>query len=103
MGRDVNGRASLALHATALAFVSPWISYALFAAVAVMWSVPDRRLSGALSSSRAGRKRSAGQVRSMAIWDGSHAASGTFRRSPVSASYRLRRWRKPCRFSPESG
>ena len=30
--------------ATALAFVSPWISYALFVAVAVMWFVPDRRL-----------------------------------------------------------
>jgi len=31
--------------ATALAFVSPWIAYALFAAVALMWFVPDRRLS----------------------------------------------------------
>ena len=45
VGRDVKGRASLALYATALAFVSPWISYALFAAVSVMWFVPDRRLS----------------------------------------------------------
>jgi uncharacterized membrane protein len=46
VGRDVKGRASLALYAaaTALAFVDPWISYALFAAVAVMWFVPDRRL-----------------------------------------------------------
>jgi len=24
--------------------VSPWISYALFVAVAVLWFVPDRRL-----------------------------------------------------------
>ena len=30
---------------TALAFVNPWISYAVFAAAAVMWFVPDRRLS----------------------------------------------------------
>ena len=47
VGRDVKGRASLVLYAaaTALAFVDPWISYALFAAVAVMWFVPDRRLS----------------------------------------------------------
>ena len=46
IGRDVKGRASLAIYAaaTALAFVSPWISYALFVAVAVMWFVPDRRL-----------------------------------------------------------
>ena len=46
IGRDVKGRASLVIYAaaTALAFVSPWISYALFVAVAVMWFVPDRRL-----------------------------------------------------------
>ena len=45
IGRDVKGRASLAVYAaaTALAFVSPWISYALFVAVAVIWFVPDRR------------------------------------------------------------
>ena len=29
--------------ATVLAFVSTWISYALFVAVAVIWFVPDRR------------------------------------------------------------
>jgi uncharacterized membrane protein len=48
IGRDVKGRASLAIYAaaTALAFVSPWISYALFVAVAVIWFVPDRRLAG---------------------------------------------------------
>jgi uncharacterized membrane protein len=47
IGRDVKGRASLVLYAaaTGLAFLSPFISYALFAAVAVMWFVPDRRLS----------------------------------------------------------
>jgi len=47
IGRDVKGRASLVLYAaaTALAFISPWFAYALFASVAVMWFVPDRRLS----------------------------------------------------------
>src|SRR5215475_12222056 len=47
IGRDVKGRASLVLYAaaTGLAFVSPFISYALFVAVAVMWFVPDRRFS----------------------------------------------------------
>jgi uncharacterized membrane protein len=46
IGRDVKGRASLAMYAaaTVLAFVSPWISYALLVAVAVIWFVPDRRL-----------------------------------------------------------
>jgi uncharacterized membrane protein len=47
IGRDTKGRASLVIYtaATGLAFVTPWISYALLAAVAVMWFVPDRRLS----------------------------------------------------------
>ena len=46
IGRDVKGRASLAIYAaaTVLAFVSPWISYILFVVVAVIWFVPDRRL-----------------------------------------------------------
>ena len=47
IGRNAKGRISLASYAaaTGLAFVSPWISYVLFAAVALMWFVPDRRLS----------------------------------------------------------
>ena len=47
IGRDIKGKVSLVTYAaaTALAFVSPWIAYALFAAVAVMWFMPDRRLS----------------------------------------------------------
>ena len=47
IGRDVKGRASVVTYAaaTGLAFVTPWISYALLAAVTVMWFVPDRRLS----------------------------------------------------------
>jgi uncharacterized membrane protein len=46
VGRDYKGRVSLLAYAAAigLAFVSPWIAYALFAGVAVMWLVPDRRL-----------------------------------------------------------
>ncbi len=46
IGRDYKGRVSLVAYAaaTALAFVSRWIAYALFAGVAVMWFVPDRRL-----------------------------------------------------------
>jgi uncharacterized membrane protein len=47
IGRDTKGRVSLVTYAvaTGLAFVTPWISYALLVAVAVMWFVPDRRLS----------------------------------------------------------
>jgi uncharacterized membrane protein len=45
IGSDLKGYASLVLYAAGvgLAFVSPWISYALYAAVAVIWFVPDRR------------------------------------------------------------
>jgi uncharacterized membrane protein len=45
IGSDVKGNISLAIYAVAvpLAFVSPWISYALYVAVALMWFVPDRR------------------------------------------------------------
>jgi uncharacterized membrane protein len=45
IGSDIKGYLSLVLYAAAvaLAFVSPWISYAIFVAVAVMWFVPDRR------------------------------------------------------------
>jgi len=47
IGSDTKGRVSLLAYAaaTVLAFVSPWISYALFIAVALMWFIPDRRLS----------------------------------------------------------
>jgi uncharacterized membrane protein len=45
IGSDFKGYASLVLYAAGvgLAFVSPWISYALYVTVAVMWFVPDRR------------------------------------------------------------
>ena len=45
IGSDVKGYGSLALYAAGvgLAFVSPWISYGFYVAVALMWFVPDRR------------------------------------------------------------
>jgi hypothetical protein len=47
IGYNIKPHVSLVFYAGAagLAFVSPWISYALFAAVAAMWFVPLRRLS----------------------------------------------------------
>ena len=45
IGSDVKGNLSLVMYAAAipLAFVSPWISYALYVVVALVWFVPDRR------------------------------------------------------------
>jgi TMEM175 potassium channel family protein len=45
IGSDVKGYLSLALYAAGvgLAFVRPWIAYACYVAVAVIWFIPDRR------------------------------------------------------------
>jgi len=46
VGRDLKGKMSSVLYVVAigLAFVSPWISLAIYALVAVMWLIPDRRI-----------------------------------------------------------
>jgi uncharacterized membrane protein len=45
VGRDAKGLISVVIYAAAigLAFVEPWISIALYVAVAVIWFIPDRR------------------------------------------------------------
>jgi uncharacterized membrane protein len=45
VGSDVKGNASIALYVCSIGFawVSPWIAYGIFVAVAVVWFVPDRR------------------------------------------------------------
>jgi uncharacterized membrane protein len=42
---DIKGNASIAMYlaGVGLAYIEVWIAYALYAAVAVMWMVPDRR------------------------------------------------------------
>jgi len=46
IGRDVKGRASLVMYAVAIpaALLQPWVAYGLYAAVAAMWIIPDRRI-----------------------------------------------------------
>jgi uncharacterized membrane protein len=46
LGRDVKGKVSPLLYGAsiALAFVNPWVSVAIYMAVAVMWFIPDRRI-----------------------------------------------------------
>ena len=46
LGRDLKGKLSLVLYAVAIAaaFLNPWISQAIYAAVALLWLIPDRRL-----------------------------------------------------------
>ncbi len=50
IGRDWKGKLSLAAYLAAipLAFVSSWIALGLYAAVAVAWLIPDRRIERAL-------------------------------------------------------
>ncbi len=49
VGSDLKGNVSVALYAAGvgLAWVSPWIAYGLYLAVAVVWFVPDRRFTRA--------------------------------------------------------
>jgi uncharacterized membrane protein len=53
VGRDRKGLASLASYVAAipLAFVEPRLSCALYALVAAIWLIPDRRIETVLSSS----------------------------------------------------
>jgi uncharacterized membrane protein len=46
LGSDVKGQISLAIYAVAnpVAFVQSWVAGGLYAVVAIMWLVPDRRI-----------------------------------------------------------
>jgi uncharacterized membrane protein len=46
IGSDFKGKISVVIYAAgiALAFVSAWLGVALYAVVALMWLVPDRRI-----------------------------------------------------------
>jgi uncharacterized membrane protein len=46
IGGDTKGKISVAVYvvAIALAFVNPWVSCGLYAVVAAMWFIPDRRI-----------------------------------------------------------
>jgi uncharacterized membrane protein len=52
--RDVKGKASIAIYFVALplAFVRPWIAQTLYALVAMMWLVPDRRIESRIQHER---------------------------------------------------
>ena len=51
LGSDVKGKLSVGLYvaAIALAFVGPWLSCVLYAVVAAIWFVPDRRFEKVVS------------------------------------------------------
>ena len=52
LGRDIKGKLSPGLYATAIvfAFFAPLVSYILFIAVALMWIIPDRRIASELNA-----------------------------------------------------
>ncbi len=52
VGKDRKGKLSMALYVLAIpiAFLEPWISIALYVAVALMWLIPDRRIEALTSS-----------------------------------------------------
>ena len=55
IGTDTKGKLSLALYATAipLALLNRWLAIALYAFVALIWLVPDRRIEARLNATRA--------------------------------------------------
>jgi uncharacterized membrane protein len=52
IGEDRKGRISIALYAAGigLSLLQPWLGFALYIAVAVMWLVPDRRIEDRVQS-----------------------------------------------------
>jgi uncharacterized membrane protein len=50
LGSDLKGKISPLLYVAGIvvAFVSPWLSIAIYVLVAVMWLVPDRRIENVL-------------------------------------------------------
>ncbi len=55
LGSDVKGKISPVLYVTAipLAFLSPWISCAIYLLVALIWLIPDRRIEQAVDEFKA--------------------------------------------------
>jgi len=52
LGSDIKGKISLVMYMVGLSlcFYNSWISYGLYAAVALIWLVPDRRIERVLSN-----------------------------------------------------
>ena len=52
VGADFKGKISVGIYAVAIpiAFVLPWLAFAIYVLVAVMWLVPDRRIERTLAS-----------------------------------------------------
>jgi uncharacterized membrane protein len=53
IGKDVKGKVSMGLYVVAIpvAYVRPWLAQALYASVALMWLIPDRRIERHLGKS----------------------------------------------------
>jgi uncharacterized membrane protein len=51
LGKDFKGKASLVIYAAGIgvAFLAPWAAQTLYAAAALMWLIPDRRIEQAIS------------------------------------------------------
>jgi hypothetical protein len=54
VGRDLKGKLSPLLYAVAIpsAFLSPWIAGGIYALVACIWLIPDRRVERKLTAPR---------------------------------------------------
>ena len=57
VGRDLKGKSSLVLYVIAIpaAFLQPWVAYAIYALVALVWVIPDTRIARAVTAREAAR------------------------------------------------
>ena len=64
VGAEFKGKASMVLYAAAipLAYVEPWLAYGIYAAVALMWLLPDRRIERIVTAQRAQQAEPAQQA-----------------------------------------
>jgi uncharacterized membrane protein len=69
LANDAKGKVSLVLYVAAipLAFVSQWISDALYVAVALIWLVPDRRIEKTLGAAHVNQSRARGPLAAASI------------------------------------
>jgi uncharacterized membrane protein len=64
VGRDLKGKISPALYATGigLSFVNRWLAVAVYAVVALMWLIPDRRLERTITGQASPGEANPGQA-----------------------------------------
>ncbi len=59
VGKDWKGKASVLIYGVGilLSFINPWLGFALYVVVAVLWFIPDKRIESKLNLDKTGEER----------------------------------------------